>query len=659
MGLFEKTDYDELYRKLSSEKMTEKELKKAKKLLEKLRNSDDRRGILWTPLISVQWKNADNAIYRFSLAESKLGLCEDYVCIRSLPIVFNFFKEEYECRPYPQTAVFIARAYEHGWGTEKNHEKAVEIIRKLESYPRNITFSSNSDLIKNAYKEITGKEFPAKQNIEPQISIEQAPEQIPDAKAKLPRSADKNTVTKRIVFESGSTYEGETLDGKQHGRGKYTWANGTVYEGEWIDGNRTGKGKYTYKSGAFYEGDFVDGKMEGKGRYVLSNGDVYEGDFVSDDFNGRGKYTWTNGNTYDGEWVDNKRTGHGLYTTYGKRPSDGGTYMKYSYDGEWVDNKEHGHGICVEGDFAALDPMNKVFEGEWVNGKRQGRFVWYFLHEDGEKGKSYIDFYENGNTIETCIPYSENIITVEDARIAKQNNHKSAAVSESDVVKHTDMSDIPSWQNVKSGKVKEDRQNDKERREEIEDLVYTYLHPAEFDWYSDITDRNIEESCLWLRYYIEQAEELFLDNKLCKSADRVGEILGVTFNADAEWIYDEKNKYFSDFLHSALFYLAKLEPDEIPDVNRTVVAAVNIACYMWKVYSVTDVLWAARFLWIEWGMPSNESFLWLQRVSENGDPGIRCSDSISEKYHGLDVDQYIMGSDCKLYDPRYPKDDLY
>lgn len=80
-------------------------------------------------------------------------------------------------------------------------------MRKLESYPRNITFSSNSDLIKNAYKEITGKEFPAKQNIESQISIEQAPEQIPDAKAKLPRSADKNTVTKRIVFESGSAYK--------------------------------------------------------------------------------------------------------------------------------------------------------------------------------------------------------------------------------------------------------------------------------------------------------------------------------------------------------------------------------------------------------------------------------------------------------------------
>ena len=92
MGLFEKTDYDELYRKLSSEKMTEKELKKAKKLLEKLRNSDDRRGILWTPLISVQWKNADNAIYRFSLAESESGLCEDYVRIRSLPTVFNFLK---------------------------------------------------------------------------------------------------------------------------------------------------------------------------------------------------------------------------------------------------------------------------------------------------------------------------------------------------------------------------------------------------------------------------------------------------------------------------------------------------------------------------------------------------------------------------------------
>ena len=66
MGLFgKKVDYDELYRKLSPEKMTVREREKAEKLLDKLEDSGDRRGILWRPLISIQWKCADNASYFF------------------------------------------------------------------------------------------------------------------------------------------------------------------------------------------------------------------------------------------------------------------------------------------------------------------------------------------------------------------------------------------------------------------------------------------------------------------------------------------------------------------------------------------------------------------------------------------------------------------
>lgn len=46
IGLFsKKVDYDELYRKLSTEKMTVREREKAVKLLDKLEDSGDRRGI--------------------------------------------------------------------------------------------------------------------------------------------------------------------------------------------------------------------------------------------------------------------------------------------------------------------------------------------------------------------------------------------------------------------------------------------------------------------------------------------------------------------------------------------------------------------------------------------------------------------------------------
>ena len=344
MGLFsKKVDYDELYRKLSTEKMTSEEARKAEKELKKLAKSGDKRGVIWRPLTSVQIQSVGSvnwATSEFEEAEHKYGICEEYVRVRSLPIVFNLFNESYKKYNDPKGAVFVARAYEHGWGVEKNHEKAVEIIRETEKYPKAGKPFANPDLIKNAYKEITGKEFPDSE------SSEQKEKQAISGAAKNQNEQPQSDINfKRVEYDGGDVYEGEILNGKRHGHGTYTWADGDTYEGDWKDGKRCGRGKLIQ---------------------------------------------------------------------YGKSPS-GETYMKYSYDGEWLDSKEHGHGICVEGDFG-MEKMDKVFEGEWVNGKRQGRFVWYYTNS---KGGRYMDFYEDGNLIETCIPYDESIKTVEDARRAK------------------------------------------------------------------------------------------------------------------------------------------------------------------------------------------------------------------------------------------------
>lgn len=344
MGLFsKKVDYDELYRKLSTEKMTSEEARKAEKELKKLAKSGDKRGVIWRPLTSVQIQSVGSvnwATSEFEEAEHKYGICDEYVRVRSLPIVFNLFNESYKKYNDPKGAVFVARAYEHGWGVEKNHEKAVEIIRETEKYPKAGKPFANPDLIKNAYKEITGKEFPDSE------SSEQKEKQAISGAAKNQNEQPQSDINfKRVEYDGGDVYEGEILNGKRHGHGTYTWADGDTYEGEWKDGKLCGRGKLIQ---------------------------------------------------------------------YGKSPS-GETYMKYSYDGEWLDNREHGHGICVEGDFG-WEKMDKVFEGEWVDGKRQGRFVWYLTNS---KGGRYIDFYEDGKLVETCIPYDESIKTVEDARRAK------------------------------------------------------------------------------------------------------------------------------------------------------------------------------------------------------------------------------------------------
>lgn len=533
MGLFsKKVDYDELYRKLSSEKMAPEEARKAEKELKKLAKSGDKRGVIWQPLTSVQIQSVGSvnwATSEFEEAEHKYGICEEYVRVRSLPIVFNLFNESYEKYNDPKGAVFVARAYEHGWGVEKNHGKAVEIIRETENYPKDGTFFVNSDLIKNAYKEITGNEFPDSESSE-----QKEKQAISDAAKTQNKQPQSDINLKRVEYDGGDVYEGEILNGKRHGHGTYTWSDGSFYDGEWKDGKKDGNGKQshpdgscydggwkddkmdgfgvlvysnqsryeghwsegnenghgmlTFANGNSYDGDWVNGEMNGNGIYTYANGekykvtckedeiiskepfetpktsstvirsnqkakteykqirydsgDVYEGETQNGKRHGKGKYTWADGDTYEGDWKDGKRCGRGKVIQYGKSPS-GETYMKYSYDGEWLDSKEHGHGICVEGDFG-WEKMDKVFEGEWVNGKRQGRFVWYFTNS---KGGRYIDFYEDGNLIETCIPYDERIKTVDDAkkfREAEKRARISAVKTDFRLAKQLDMNIVAS-----------------------------------------------------------------------------------------------------------------------------------------------------------------------------------------------------------------------
>ena len=325
MGLFsKKVDYDELYRKLSTEKMTSEEARKAEKELKKLAKSGDKRGVIWRPLTSVQIQSVGSinwATSEFEEAEHKYGICEEYVRVRSLPIVFNLFNESYKKYNDPKGAVFVARAYEHGWGVEKNHEKAVEIIRETESYPKDGTFFVNSDLIKNAYKEITGKEFPDSE------SSEQKEKQAISGAAKNQNEQPQSDINyKRVEYDGGDVYEGEILNGKRHGHGTYTWADGDTYEGDWKDGKRCGWGKLiqygkspsgeTYMKYS-YDGEWLDSKEHGHGICV-------EGDFGMEKMD----------KVFEGEWVNGKRQGRFVWYLTN---SNGGRYINFYEDGKWIE----------------------------------------------------------------------------------------------------------------------------------------------------------------------------------------------------------------------------------------------------------------------------------------------------------------------------------
>eukprot|EP00984_Skeletonema_dohrnii_P022531 scaffold11656_cov85-Skeletonema_dohrnii-CCMP3373.AAC.2 len=94
-------------------------------------------------------------------------------------------------------------------------------------------------------------------------------------------------VCKGIWWNGKIEYEGDLVNGKPHGRGKWTYSNGAVYEGEWKNGKKHGKGKWTYSHGT-YEGEFRDGLRHGKGKHIYLNVAVHEGDWKDDKNTARG-----------------------------------------------------------------------------------------------------------------------------------------------------------------------------------------------------------------------------------------------------------------------------------------------------------------------------------------------------------------------------------
>lgn len=348
MGLFDKTDYDELYRMLNTENMQDKDRKKAKKDIEKLQKRGDRRGYLWAPLLSAQYKDA---YYMYANLEELKAKCgeEDYIRVLGESVIINALKEVYEKYASTKGAVLLTLAYENGWGVEKDHNKAVEIISSMEIYNvmNYADVKPDEHIIAPLFEQIVGRKYI------------------------LPNK--EQTDTKTQITEE--TEKPQTANGEKDG------------------GNRD--------------------------RIVFDNGDVYEGELKDGKRNGWGKYTWANGDYYEGEWKDGKKNGNGAVYCYAKKHY-GEEYLKYSYDGEWKDDKMHGHGIYSEGD-KGYTYFAKVFEGEWINNSMHGRILWFYEYPDKSRGNTYIDFYDNGKTVETCIPYDENIKTYEDARRVRQS----------------------------------------------------------------------------------------------------------------------------------------------------------------------------------------------------------------------------------------------
>ena len=181
----------------------------------------------------------------------------------------------------------------------------------------------------------------------------------------------------KIYHADGDIYEGEWLDDKANGEGKYI-RKGLIYEGQWKNDRQNGHGIEKLDDGSYYEGDFVNGKKEGKGKYVWADGSSYIGEFKDNAFNGKGKYIWDNRREYDGDWVKGKMEGKGIF----KWP-DG-----RRFEGNYVNDKKEGYGEYFFSD-------GKIFKGMWKNGLQNGEGEMY----DPKKNKTKKGIWEDGKIV--------------------------------------------------------------------------------------------------------------------------------------------------------------------------------------------------------------------------------------------------------------------
>ena len=195
-----------------------------------------------------------------------------------------------------------------------------------------------------------------------------------------------------IYFKDGNiAYEGDFFNDKKEGTGKLILKNGLYYEGQFKKGRKNGKGKIYNKNGnIIYEGDFSNDKKEGNGKLIIKKGHYYEGQFKNNKINGKGIYYYNNGNImYDGDFVNGKFEGSGKFVW------KNGQY----YIGQFKNGKRNGKGIEY------YKNGNIMYEGDYVNGKYEGngKFVWkngqYYVGEfkNGKGNGKGIVYYKNGN----------------------------------------------------------------------------------------------------------------------------------------------------------------------------------------------------------------------------------------------------------------------
>jgi hypothetical protein len=201
--------------------------------------------------------------------------------------------------------------------------------------------------------------------------------------------------------EKGDKYEGEFLNGKYHGYGRYIFKDGEIYEGYFANGKKHGKGKEIFTDGSVYEGELFENNRQGKGTFTIADW-KYVGDFKNHVREGKGILYYPNGSTYEGEFHNNLKEGYGVFKTKDNSVivsgqskegqiitgtsihSDGhkyvGAFKNQLYDG--LGKRTYPNGDIAEGIFkeGKLTPNGVVFNFKSTGDKFVGDYDKEFKH---------------------------------------------------------------------------------------------------------------------------------------------------------------------------------------------------------------------------------------------------------------------------------------
>ncbi len=202
----------------------------------------------------------------------------------------------------------------------------------------------------------------------------------------------------RIDWKNGDRFEGQMVDGRRVGKGRFTWANGAYYDGDWVNDIATGRAEIGFSNGDRYVGEVTQGVPNGQGVKTVANGDSLDGHFVNGVVDGRAVFVGRDGSRYDGEWRAGRKNGTGHHVW-----PDG-----QAFTGSWVDDKPEGKGVLKYASGDSYDGMVKAgkpngkglmvlgasgdrYVGDFVDGLRQGAGTY-----QASNGDRYVGSWQGG-----------------------------------------------------------------------------------------------------------------------------------------------------------------------------------------------------------------------------------------------------------------------